>query len=224
MLVVNNTADVDGMIWDYIAAMTNVSNGDTAKKQTKDITATSYKWDSNHNNFAPQTNASLSVSSGKKLSITPNAYDNQCSQFTLLDVTYADPTDSNETHVFHLYIPVLVKKVLYINFKTRFLAGTDYCASDYLMTDTDKNHYATAGFNEPVTAYMQYSYEKETDWQSMLDNGENLLWYYDKILDLAPGAQPGTVLPCFRKERADTAGQADETVLYLYHNRQREFS
>ena len=192
VLVVNNTADVDGMIWDYIAAMTNVSNGDTAKEQVKDITATSYKWDSNHNNFAPQTNASLSVSSGKKLSITPNAYDNQCSQFTLLDVTYTDPTDSNETHVFHLYIPVLVKKVLYINFKTRFLAWTDYCASDYLMTDTGKNHYATAGFNEPVTAYMQYSYEKETDWQSMLDNGENLLWYYDKILDLASGSTAGT--------------------------------
>ena len=177
VLVVNNTADVDGMIWDYIAAMTNVSNGDTAKKQMKDITATSYKWDSNTHNFAPQTNASLSVSSGKKLSITPNAYDNQCSQFTLLDVTYPDPTDTTNPHVFHLYIPVLVKKVLYINFKTRFLAGTDYCASDYPMTDTSRNHYATADFNEPLTALIEYSYEKETDWQSMLDNGENLLWY-----------------------------------------------
>lgn len=188
VLVVNNTADVDGMIWDYIAAMTNVSNGDTAKKQTKDITATSYKWDSKTHHFAPQTNASLSVSSGKRLSITPNAYDNQCSQFTLLDVTYIDPTDTTNTtnpHVFHLYIPVLVKKVLYINFKTRFLAGTDYCALDYPMTDTSKNHYATADFNEPLTALIEYSYEKETDWQSMLDNGENLLWYYDKVLDLA---------------------------------------
>ena len=195
VLVVNNTADVDEMIWDYIAAMTNVSNGDTAKKQTKDITATSYKWDSNHNYFAPQTNASLSVSSGKKLSITPNAYDNQCSQFTLLDVTYIDPTDSKNTtnpHVFHLYIPLLVKKVLYINFKTRFLAGTDYCASDYPMTDTSRNHYATADFNEPLTALIEYSYEKETDWQSMLDNGENLLWYYDKVLDLASGSSGNT--------------------------------
>ena len=191
VLVVNNTADVDGMIWDYIAAMTNVSNGDTAKKQTKDITATSYKWDSNAHNFASQTNASLSVSSGKKLSITPNAYDNQCSQFTLLDVTYIDPTDTTNTtnpHVFHLYIPVLVKKVLYINFKTRFLAGTDYCVSDYPMTDTSSSHYATADFNEPLTALIEYSYEKETDWQSMLDNGENLLWYYDKILNLASGS------------------------------------
>ena len=195
VLVVNNTADVDGMIWDYIAAMTNVSNGDTAKKQTKDITATSYKWDSKTHNFAPQTNASLSVSSGKKLSITPNAYDNQCSQFTLLDVTYIDPTDTTSTtnpHVFHLYIPVLVKKVLYINFKTRFLAGTDYCASDYPMTDISRNHYATADFNEPLTALIEYSYEKETDWQSMLDNGENLLWYYDKVLDLASGSSGNT--------------------------------
>lgn len=198
VLVVNNTADVDGMIWDYIAAMTNVSNGDTAKKQTKDITATSYKWDSNTHNFAPQTNASLSVSSGKKLSITPNAYDNQCSQFTLLDVTYTDPTDTTNQHVFHLYIPVLVKKVLYINFKTRFLAGTDYCAADYPMNDEATNHYATAGFDEPLTAYIEYSYEKDTDWQSMLDNGENLLWYYDKIMDLASGstaASGETLLP-----------------------------
>lgn len=192
VLVVNNTADVDGMIWDYIAAMTNMNNGDTAKKQMKDITATSYKWDSNTHNFAPQTNASLSVSSGKKLSITPNAYDNQCSQFTLLDVTYIDPTDTTNPHVFHLYIPVLVKKVLYINFKTRFLAGTDYCASDYPMTDTSRNHYATADFNEPLTALIEYSYEKETDWQSMLDNGENLLWYYDKVLDLASGSSGDT--------------------------------
>lgn len=196
VLVVNNTADVDGMIWDYIAAMTNVNNGDTANKQMKDITATSYKWDSTTHNFAPQTNASLSVSSGKKLSITPNAYDNQCSQFTLLDVTYIDPTDTTSTtnpHVFHLYIPVLVKKVLYIHFKTRFLAGTDYCAADYPMTDTSRNnHYATADFNEPLTALIEYSYEKETDWQSMLDNGENLLWYYDKVLDLASGSSGDT--------------------------------
>ena len=192
VLVVNNTADVDGMIWDYIAAMTNVSHGDTAKEQMKDITATRYKWDSNTHNFAPQTNASLSVSSGKKISITPNAYDNQCSQFTLLDVTYPDPTDTTNQHVFHLYIPVLVKKVLYINFKTRFLAGMDYCASDYPMTDTSRNHYATADFNEPLTALIEYSYEKETDWQSMLDNGENLLWYYDKVLDLASGSSSDT--------------------------------
>ena len=196
VLVVNNSAEVDAMLWNYIAAMTNVKSGDIAKTQIKSITATSYKWDNTAKNFKAQESASLKVSETNKITIVPNAYDNQNSQFTLLDVTYEDPTDS--THAFHLYIPVLVKKVLYINFKTRFIAGTDYCASDYPMTDTSPNHYATAGFNEPVTAYMEYRYEKETDWQSMLDNGENLLWCYDKILDLASGSTSAvgtTLLP-----------------------------
>ena len=202
VLVVNNSAEVDTLLWNFIAAMTNVENGETAKKQVKGITATTYKWnsisdtDDTNPTFVVQDKASLTVSSSKKISITPNAYDNQSSQFTLLDVTYEDPTDNK--HVFHLYVPVLVKKVLYINFKTRFIAGTDYCASDYPMTDTSTNHYATAGFNEPVTAYMEYRYEKETDWQSMLDNGENLLWCYDKILDLASGSTSAvdtTLLP-----------------------------
>lgn len=184
VLVVNNSAEVDTMLWNYIAAMTNVESGTKAKTQVKSITATTYKWDSKANNFAAQTTGSLNVSTTKKLSIVPNAYDNMSSQFTLLDVTYANPTNG-KAEPFHLYIPVLVKKVLYIWFKTRFIAGTDYCASDYPLDDDKTNHYATAGFDEPLTAYIEYTYDQDTDWQSMLDNGENLLWSYDKILDLA---------------------------------------
>ena len=199
VLVVNNTADVDTMIWNYIAAMTNVSSGTDAKQQSNSITATTYQWDTTKNSFAAkrEEDTSLSISNAKKISIVPNAYDNQNSQFTLLDVTYANPTN-DKAEPFHLYIPVLVKKVLYISFKTRFLAGTDYCAADYPMNDETTNHYATAGFDEPLTAYIEYSYEKDTDWQSMLDNGENLLWYYDKIMDLAAGstaASGKTLLP-----------------------------
>lgn len=199
VLVVNNTADVDTMIWNYIAAMTNVSSGTDVKQQINSITATTYQWDATKNSFTAKSkeDTSLSISNAKKISIVPNAYDNQNSQFTLLDVTYANPTN-DKAEPFHLYIPVLVKKVLYISFKTRFLAGTDYCAADYPMNDKAANHYATAGFDESLTAYIEYSYEKDTDWQSMLDNGENLLWYYDKIMDMASGstAESGkTLLP-----------------------------
>ena len=199
VLVVNNTADVDTMIWNYIAAMTNVSSVTDAKQQINSITATTYQWNTTKSSFEAKSkeNASLSISKDRKISIVPNAYDNQNSQFTLLDVTYANPTN-DKAEPFHLYIPVLVKKVLYISFKTRFLAGTDYCAADYPMDDKATDHYATAGFDEPLTAYIEYSYEKDTNWQSMLDNGENLLWYYDKILDLASGstAEAGkTLLP-----------------------------
>ena len=199
VLVVNNTADVDTMIWNYIAAMTNVSSVTDAKQQINSITATTWQWNTTKSSFEAKSkeNASLSISKDRKISIVPNAYDNQNSQFTLLDVTYANPTN-DKAEPFHLYIPVLVKKVLYISFKTRFLAGTDYCAADYPMDDKATDHYATAGFDEPLTAYIEYSYEKDTNWQSMLDNGENLLWYHDKILDLASGstAEAGkTLLP-----------------------------
>ena len=188
ILVVNNSAEVDTMLWNYIAAMTNVSTGTAAKALVKDITATTYKWNTAATNFEAQPSASLNISATKKITIVPNAYDNMSSQFTLLDVTYTNPTD-DKAEAFHLYIPVLVKKVLYIWFKTRFIAGTDYCALDYPMDDTGiTNHYATADFGEPLTAYIEYTYEKETDWQAMLDNGENLLWYYDKTLDLASGS------------------------------------
>lgn len=200
VLVVNNTADVDSLLWNYIAAMTNVKDGAEAKTQVTGITATTYQWNNSGETdktgtFRAKASASLSISSEKRISIVPNAYDNQNSQFTLLDVTYANPTDTKKP--FHLYIPVLVKKVLYISFKTRFLAGTDYCVSDYPMYDTSTDHYATAGFDEPLTAYLEYSYEEDTDWQSMVDNGENLLWYYDKILNLAAGSSQGeqTLLP-----------------------------
>ena len=199
VLVVNNTAGVDTMIWNYIAAMTNVSSGAGAKQQINSITATTWQWNTTKSSFEAKSkeNASLSISKDRKISIVPNAYDNQNSQFTLMDVTYANPTN-DKAEPFHLYIPVLVKKVLYISFKTRFLAGTDYCAADYPMNDEAANHYATAGFDEPLTAYIEYSYEKDTNWQSMLDNGENLLWSYDKIMDLASGstAEAGkTLLP-----------------------------
>ena len=196
VLVVNNTGDVDTTIWNYIAAMTNVNAGTMTKSQVKNVTAKTYQW--KDSSFALQTKASLSVSTAKKISITPNAYDNQNSQFTLLDVTYENPTDKSK--VFHLYISVLVKKVLYIDFDAKFLAGTDYCAADY-PAKGQEGHYATAGFDEPLTAYMEYNYDKDTDWQSMLDNGENLLWYYDKQLNLAEGssADAGTLLPAGTK-------------------------
>ena len=150
----------------------------------------------------------------------PNAYDNMSSQFTLLDVTYDNPTNE-EAEPFHLYIPVLVKKVLYIWFKTRFIAGTDYCASDYPMDDDKTNHYATAGFDEPLTAYIEYTYDQDTDWQSMLDNGENLLWSYDKILDLAYGKDVAGQISASGRNTADTGGQTDKAVLYVYNERKR---
>lgn len=191
VLVVNNTATgINTKLLDYIAAMTNVTSGTDAKNQITKIVPKTYKWIKAENAFVEQDSSSLNVGTDKKtINVKNGAYDNQKSQITLLDVQYADPTSSDDTKVFHLYIPVLVKKVLETLMSVKFLAGTNYYASAYYGTK-----YATAGFNEPVTAYIEYKY-KIDDWQDALDNGENLLGYYDKILDLAKGKTGDSLLP-----------------------------
>lgn len=180
ILVINNigsSTDADTPIWNYIAALTNVSSATEAKKQVSSITATTYKVDSV---FTAQSTSSLNVS-GTTISIRDkDTYDNQKNQFTLLDVKYNDPTGSNGNG-FHLYVPILVKKVMNARFSVKMLSGTNYRKEAYSVSN-----YATAGFEEPITAYMEYNYERtKSEWEAMLNSGENLLWNYDKILDLA---------------------------------------
>ena len=184
VLVINSTAaDVDGKIWSYIAALTNVAKGTDAKEQAYKVTAGTYKWtvpeDSTDGSFVKQDTLSLNVGTDKKtISITRNAYDSQKSQFTLLDVQYTDPT--NSSNAFHLYIPVLVKKVMDVKVNVDILAGTNYYAKDYTVF-RNQSHYATARPGEPITAYLEYNYHRTAEeWQAAIDGGENLLWYYKK--------------------------------------------
>ena len=182
ILVVNSsTGDADTQIWDYIAALTNISTGTNAKEWAASVDYGTYQWNGTANCFAKQnTNSSLKVENNKDISIVKDAYDNQKSQFTLLDVTYTDPTNNN--NAFHLYVPVLVRKVLDVKATIRILPGTDYRAGDY---ENVTWNYATAGLHETVTAYISYRYERKIDdWQALLDAGENLLGGYEKSINL----------------------------------------
>lgn len=181
ILVVTSLTDTNTLIWNYIAALTNVASGKDAQGQAKSVTATTYQW--KNGSFVADGN-SLSVS-GTYIGVTPNAFDNQKSQFTLLAVKYSNPTynskDANPgPQYFTLYVPVLVKKVLQATYTVRMLAGTDYYPGSYTSTS-----HAVADFNEPVTALIEYNYKRtKAEWQEALDNGENLLWYYEKTLNL----------------------------------------
>ena len=86
------------------------------------------------------------------------------------------------------------------------------------MDDDKTNHYATAGFDEPLTAYIEYTYDQDTDWQSMLDNerkpARGLMIRFWILHITAPVTLP-------KGTRADTGGQTDEAVLYVYSERKR---
>lgn len=184
VLVINNTADADTLIWNYIAALSNISDGEKARSKADSVNAYTYKWNEAASCFVKQTGTASITVSTKTIRITKNAYDNQRNQITLLDVKYKNPTTTTtnkSNDYYHLYIPVIVKKVLETRFSVKFLTGTNYYAPAYKTVD-----YATAGFDEPVTALIEYNYNRKgSDWQLDIDNGESLLWYYDKALNLA---------------------------------------
>lgn len=191
ILVLASNADADTVLWTYIAALTNVSSGDVAKSQASEISASTCTW--NENSFVKGNPICLSVGRDEKtVSIEKNRYDNQLSRFTLLDVKYKNPTTTTTNTAgdyFHLYVPVLVKKVLRVKYTIQMLAGTNYYADGY----SGAAYYATANFNEPVTALIEYTYDRtKEDWNDALNNGENLLWHYKKVFDLKSN---GTNLP-----------------------------
>lgn len=200
-LVVINTNDndeVNDRLWNYIAAMTNVEDAVTAKKQVKNIETVTYRWVAEGevsavdgtapgSFVATQDKASLEYSSNQQRIRTNGRYDNTLNQITVLDVQYKDPTDSD--NLFHLYVPTLVRKMLNVKVSVSILEGTKYYSEDYKKVtseteETDKI-YATADFGENVTAYIEYNYKRSLDeWQTSLDEGENLLWYYKKQISL----------------------------------------
>ena len=182
LLVVDNLggSKVTDAVWNYIAALTNVPSGEDAKLQTASVTPTTYYWADGQ--FKKAEKSTL-TGSGTGFVCSSNAYDNGKMQFTLLDVKYADPTGVKKDG-FHLYVPVLVKKIMDAKVTVSLLAGTNYYSGAYGNTP-----YATAGFEEPVTAYITYNYKRmKEEWQDALNDGSNLLWYYEKTLNLTGGA------------------------------------
>ena len=181
LLVVDNLggSKVTDAIWNYIAALTNVPSGADAKKQTASVMPTTYYWADGQ--FKKAEKSTL-TGSGTGFVCSSNAYDNGKMQFTLLDVKYDDPTGVKKDG-FHLYVPVLVKKIMDAKVTVSLLAGTNYYSGAYGNTP-----YATAGFEEPVTAYITYNYNRmKEEWQDALNDGSNLLWYYEKTLNLTGG-------------------------------------
>ena len=116
-----------------------------------------------------------------KFFITSTFYDSETDgQFTLIDVQFYDPTGTGEV-AYHLYVPVLVKKMLRYNFDTEVLSGTTYLDQLY----TQRAALETLG--APITVRVQFSYP-EIDWQSMIDNGENLMWHFNKSIPISTTA------------------------------------
>ena len=99
-------------------------------------------------------------------------------QFTMIDIRFLDPTAASKT-AYHLYVPVLTKKLLKFNFSSTALQGTEYEPGLYTEKINSVNWGEItklgAGFDSWQTIYVQFEYTKD-EVNKFLDSGKRLDW------------------------------------------------
>lgn len=181
----NSSLDITQMLAKYISVLTNCDVCDSSSNKLKttdlmNVSTATYVYDNGILTKSDKTTLTFNSKTGY-FKVTDGQYDNDgTNRFTVITLDYIDPTGSGKTAL-RLHIPVFVRKVLDFSFQSYVISGTDYNHSHY----TDKTKLAFESFDAPVTTYFKYSYYKSAnEWEKMLNNGDSLLWSFDKKLYL----------------------------------------
>ena len=181
----NSSLNITQMLAKYISVLTNCDVCDSSSNKLKitdlmNVSTATYVYDNGVLKKSDKSTLTFNSKTGY-FKVTDGQYDNDgTNRFTVITLDYIDPTGSDKTAL-RLHIPVFVRKVLDFSFQSYVISGTDYNHSHY----TDKTKLAFESFDAPVTTYFKYSYYKSAnEWEKMLNNGDSLLWSFDKKLYL----------------------------------------
>lgn len=181
----NSSLNITQMLAKYISVVTNCDVLDSSSNKLKttdlmNVSTATYVYDNDVLKKSDKSTLTFNSKTGY-FKVTDGQYDNDgTNRFTVITLDYTDPTGSGKTAL-RLHIPVFVRKVLDFSFNSYVISGTDYNHSHY----TDKTKLAFESFDAPVTTYFKYSYYKSAnEWEKMLNNGDSLLWSFDKKLYL----------------------------------------
>lgn len=181
----NSSLNITQMLAKYISVVTNCDVLDSSSNKLKttdlmNVSTATYVYDNGSLKKSDKSTLTFNSKTGY-FKVTDGQYDNDgTNRFTVITLDYIDLTGSGKTAL-RLHIPVFVRKVLDFSFQSYVISGTDYNHSHY----TDKTKLAFESFDAPVTTYFKYSYYKSAnEWEKMLNNGDSLLWSFDKKLYL----------------------------------------
>lgn len=181
----NSSLNITQMLAKYISVLTNCDVCDSSSNKLKttdlmNVSTATYVYDNDALKKSDKSTLTFNSKTGY-FKVTDGQYDNDgTNRFTVITLDYIDQTGSGKTAL-RLHIPVFVRKVLDFSFQSYVISGTDFNHSHY----TDKTKLAFESFDAPVTTYFKYSYYKSAnEWEKMLNNGDGLLWSFDKKLYL----------------------------------------
>lgn len=172
-----------------------------------------YRYDSGSKEFsiANETEypATLVYNSATGEFTTTAQYDNQKDTFTLVTVTM---TESATGATFVLHIPVIVRRMLQVDFMATMTSGTVFNKTDEFYSKT--MYHALASKGENITGYLTFHYNSNAsdpdnpdsyDWQSYMEGGGDLLGYYKKTVDTGTNPLPTgtkiTLIDCQNGDR-----------------------
>lgn len=181
----NSSLNITQMLAKYISVLTNCDVCDSSSNKLKttdlmNVSTATYVYDNDVLKKSDKSTLTFNSKTGY-FKVTDGQYDNDgTNRFAVITLDYIDQTGSGKTAL-RLHIPVFVRKVLDFSFQSYVISGTDFNHSHY----TDKTKLAFESFDAPVTTYFKYSYYKSAnEWEKMLNNGDSLLWSFDKKLYL----------------------------------------
>lgn len=211
-LQTSSDEEVNNSLFSCISLLSNWEeykpNGtvNAVKKGYYNLSIQSYEW--NGTVFVENTDdPSLRLGNDGKFYLNVGKYDNQKDQFNLIDVAYYDPSvaspNENSAVVYHLYIPVVVKKMFEFKFWAAAKMGTTYIVDDYDPLDAA----AIGTHGEPVTALLNFEYQWTTEeWETAMESGQNLLWNFNHGISLSgTGLPAGTKLTLVDRNNSDKA-------------------
>ena len=178
VLQMDSSDEIMTMVNNYVSVLTNMKQDKITRYKT--VTPTTYIYE--NGSWSKADSQSMSVYGSNQLKINSGKYDNTRNQITILDVAYTSPVDESQTY--HLYIPVLVKKVIEVSFSVKMANGAAGYEAAYQGTQA-----VLASFGEDMTADISFTYKWTVgEWKNALTNGDSLLWSYSKKINLAKTA------------------------------------
>ena len=190
VLVVNDTY-CDTVLTNYIRLLTN-TNYEYGKLDLNDVYSVNiskWKYDEDDKEWQQQSGeaslkrdntagTSSTLLTGKRgFYITTTEVDNTSWQISLVDVQFKDPGSSNIAY--HLYIPVVVKKMMHYNVYIRMSSGTTYDLDSSAYPASLNNMIENLG--NPVTAKVTFEYVRSAaEWTEAINSGENVMRNYEE--------------------------------------------
>ena len=202
----------------YLNIMTNGGYSDAKRlnsSTTKHVTANleTFTLDENKHfvrdeNATPTVSIESKDSSQMKFRASGSAWDNEKGRFNLLTVTFTEAGQS-----YKVQVPIIVKRMLEIDFTATFVEGSNFKSSNY--NGRGANAHVLIGGGETMTGYLTWTYGQaygtptSYGWNTYLASGGSMGPLQKKIKFLGDGTK-GTLPAGTQLTLVDTANNNKE--------------